>query len=150
MVVGLLGTLAMLDNASITTSSTKAREQGVALQRELVEAARSIPYDELVPGGVVPAIQAHPDLRDADTTTAGWQINRRGVHYTVSVGGCSVDDPSDGQGDAAPATFSPSGGRTSATRCRELLGANAAIQGIPGAASAGLAVGDCGLDIDLD
>src|SRR4051794_27139126 len=92
LVVGLLGTLAMLDNASITTSSTKAREQAVALQRELVEAARSIPYDELVPGGVVPAIQAHPDLRDEESSTPGWQIDRRGVRYTVSVGACAVDD----------------------------------------------------------
>src|SRR4051794_41921436 len=64
MVVGLLGTLAMLDNANLTTASTKAREQGIALQRELVEAARSTPYDDLVPGGVVPTIQSNPELRD--------------------------------------------------------------------------------------
>src|SRR3954451_23495391 len=78
MVVGLFGTLAMLDNANLTTASTKAREQGVALQRELIEAARSPPYDDLVPGGVVPSIQSHPDLRDDDPSAPGWQIRRRG------------------------------------------------------------------------
>src|SRR3954447_22832277 len=68
MVVGLLGTIAMLDNANLTTASTKAREQGIALQRELVEAARSTPYDDLVPNGVVPAIQSHSDLADDDAS----------------------------------------------------------------------------------
>jgi Tfp pilus assembly protein PilV len=150
MVVGLLGTIAMLDNANLTTASTKAREQGVALQRELIEAARSIPYDDLVPNSVVPAIQAHSDLRDEMAGTPGWQIRRRGVTYTVSVGACSVDDVADGQGTADDATFCPSGGRTSAATCRNLLGANTNIQGITGAAAAGLAVGDCGLDLNLD
>lgn len=150
MVVGLLGTLAMLDNANLTTASTKAREQGVALQRELIEAARSLPYDDLVVGGVVPAIQAQGDLRDDQNGTPGWQISRRGVTYTVSVGACSVDDPGDGQGTADDATFCPSGGRTSSATCRALLGPTAAIQGVAGAAAAGLAVGDCGLDTNRD
>ena len=150
MVVGLLGTLAMLDNANLTTTSTKAREQGVALQRELIEAARATPYDDLVPGGVVPAIQANSDLRDDDPGVPGWQIHRRNFTYTVSVGACSVDDAGDGQGDVDNATFCPSGARTSATQCRNLLGANTAIQGVAGAAAAGIAVGDCGLDTNLD
>ena len=34
MVVGLLGTLSMLDSANLATASTKAREQGVARCRE--------------------------------------------------------------------------------------------------------------------
>jgi Tfp pilus assembly protein PilV len=150
MVVGLLGTLSMLDSASLATASTKAREQGVALQRELVEAARSLPYDELVPGGVVPAIQSHPDLGDAQPGTPGWQISRRGVVYTVSVGACSIDDPSDGTGDVDDATFCPSSSGTPASTCTTLLGPNVLIQGIAGAAGSGLAVGNCGLDLNLD
>src|SRR4051794_17957988 len=122
LVVGLLGTLAMLDNANLTTASTKAREQGIALQRELIETARSTPYDDLVPGGVVPAIQSNPDLRDADSSAPGWEIERRGFTYTVSVGACSVDDAGDGQGNVDNATFCPTGVRTSATQCRNLLG----------------------------
>ena len=150
LVVGLLGTLAMLDNANLTTASTKAREQGVALQRELIEDARSTPYDELVPGGVVPAIQANQELRDDDPSAPGWQIHRRGSTYTVSVGACSVDDAGDGQGNVDNATFCPSGVRTSSAQCRNLLGIHAAIQGVAGAAAAGVAVGDCGLDTNLD
>src|SRR4051812_36122595 len=124
MVVGLLGTIAMLDNANRTTASTKAREQGIALQRELIEAARATPYDDLVPGGVVPAVQADSPLRDDDPSTPGWQIHRRGFTYTVSVGACSVDDAGDGQGNVDNATFCPTGTRTSAAQCRSLLGVN--------------------------
>jgi hypothetical protein len=150
MVVGLLGTLSMLDSANLATASTQAREQGVALQRELIEAARSIPYDQLVPGGVVPALQARNDLADAEPSVPGWQIERRGVVYILSVGACSVDDPSDGQGAVDDATFCPMGGGTPAATCSALLGANVLIQGVVGAAGAGLAVGNCGLDLNLD
>ena len=150
MVVGLLGTLSMLDSSNLATASAQAREQGVALQRELIEAARSIPYDELVPGSVVPAIQSRPDLADQSLATPGWQIRRRGVVYTVSVGACSVDDPSDGVGAVDDATFCPSGSGTSVTTCRSLLGIAPQIQGVAGAASSGIAVGNCGLDLNLD
>src|SRR3954471_5076481 len=150
LVVGLLGTLSMLDSANLATASTQAREQGVALQRELVEAARSIPYDELVPGGVVSAIRSRPNLADEQSGVPGWQISRRGVVYTVSVGACSIDDPSDGVGAVDDATFCPSGPGTPAATCRSLLGATGSIQGVSGAAGAGLAVGNCGLDLNLD
>jgi Tfp pilus assembly protein PilV len=150
LVVGLLGTLSMLDSANLASASAQSREQGVALQRELVEAGRSIPYDELVPGNVVSAIQAQPDLADARPSTAGWQIVRRGVVYTVSVGACSIDDPSDGVGVVDDATFCPNAAGTPATTCTSLLGANVSIQGISGAAASGVAVGNCGLDLNLD
>src|SRR5581483_951099 len=142
MVVGLLGTLSMLDSANLATASAQSREQGVALQRELIEAARSIPYDELVPGNVVAAVQAQADLADARPSTPGWQISRRGVIYTVSLGACSIDDPSDGVGVVDDATFCPNAGGTPATTCSNLLGANVSIQGIPGAAASGVAVGN--------
>ena len=58
----MLGTVALLDGPNATTTSTKAREQGVALQREIVEAARSIPYDQLSPTASSRAIQAPPAL----------------------------------------------------------------------------------------
>jgi hypothetical protein len=53
LLVGLLGMGVMLTGAATATATSKAREQGVALQRELVEAARGIPYDQLQPGAVV-------------------------------------------------------------------------------------------------
>jgi len=48
LVVGLLGVATMLAKAAESTASSKAREQGVALQRELVEGARGIAYGEKI------------------------------------------------------------------------------------------------------
>lgn len=150
LLVGVLGTLTMLDTASFATQTSKAREQGVALQRELVEAARAVPYDQLTPTSVVGKVQASPDLGDDRPGTPGWQIRRRGVTYTVAVGACSVDDPGDGTGLVDDATFCPPGQTTAATTCSTLLGNTGAIQGTAAAASAGVDVGNCGIDLNLD
>lgn len=150
LLVGLLGVLTMLNTASAVTVTTKAREQAVALQREIVEVARSVPYDQLQPNAVVGEIQAAPDLGDDQPGVPGWQIRRRGVTYTVSVGACSVDDPADGTGLPDDATFCPPGTQTSAQTCQGLLGVDGNIQGTPAAATAGVDVGNCGIDLNLD
>jgi len=151
LVVGVLGTLSMLTFSSLATTTTKAREQGVALQRELIEAARSLPYDQLTPTGIVGHIQAMTDLGDDEPNTPGWQIERRGFTYTVSVGTCSVDDPSDGTGVDDDATFCPPGNTTSAATCRSILGTSGSISGLAGVASTNtLDVGNCGIDLNLD
>lgn len=151
LLVGVLGTLTLFTAASRATVTTKAREQAVALQREIVEGARSLSYDKLTPNSVVPALQALPDLGDDQPTVPGWQINRRGFTYTVAVGACSVDDPSDGVGVVDDSTFCASGsGGTSPARCTQLLGVTGAIQGTSLAATAGLDVGNCGIDLNLD
>ena len=64
LVIGTLGTIALIDGANATTSSTKAREQGVNLQREIVEAARSVPYSQLTPTRRLP----HPGGTPASRT----------------------------------------------------------------------------------
>lgn len=150
LLVGLLGTLALLNAASMATVTTKAREQAVALQRELVEGARSLPYDKLSPSSVVPALQALPHLGDDVPGTPGWQIRRRGVTYTVAVGACTVDDPGDGVGAVDDSMFCAAGTAATAARCRELLGVDGAIQGTSAAATAGIDVGSCGIDLNLD
>ena len=150
LLVGVLGALAMLNYANLATTTTKAREQGVALQREIVEAARSIPYDQLMPGGIVGKIQAQPDLGDDQPGVPGWQVRRRGVTYTVAVGTCSVDDPGDGTGIVDDSSFCPPAQTTSAATCRTLLGVTGAIQGTAAAANAGVDVGNCGIDLNLD
>src|SRR6476661_2477049 len=150
LLVGVLGTLTMLNTASRATVTSKAREQGVALQREIVEAARGIPYDQLSPNSVVAKVQASPDLGDDQPNVPGWQIRRRNVTYTVSVGACSVDDPADGTGIVDDAMFCPPGQTTTATRCSTLLGLDGSIQGTPAAATAGVDVGNCGIDLNLD
>jgi Tfp pilus assembly protein PilV len=150
LLVGVLGTLTMLNYSNLATVTSKAREQGVSLQREIVEAARSIPYDQLSPNAVVARIQAQPDLGDDRPGTPGWQVNRRGVTYTVSVGTCSVDDTGDGTGAVDDAMFCPPGTTTSSATCRSLLGNSGAIQGTAAAATAGINTGNCGIDLNLD
>jgi prepilin-type N-terminal cleavage/methylation domain-containing protein len=150
LVVGLLGSATMLSQASDTSTTTQAREQAVALERELVEVARGIPYTELTTPLMVSAVQATPGLGDADPNTGGWQIKRRGITYTVAMGVCSVDDPQDMRGADDPATFCIDGtGTASAARCRTLLGSSGDIRGTPAAATAADR-GDCGVDVNLD
>lgn len=152
LVTGLLALGVMLTQAAIATTTTKAREQGVALQRELVEAARAIPYVNLTPNSVAAAIQGAAAAGLADSSTdPGWTVRRRGYTYTVSVGVCSVDDPADGVGAHDPATFCASGaGTTSRTECSDLLSAAGTVVGDGIAAGAGAKIGDCGIDVNAD
>ena len=150
VVVGMIGAASLLSKASETTSSTKAREAGVALQRELVEAARSVPYAELVPTGVVGKLQAQSGLGDSGTES-GWNVTRRGVQYTIAVGVCTVDDTADGTAPHPANSFCANGGgAASSATCRTLLGTSGSIQGTSAAITAGALAGDCGIDLDLD
>jgi hypothetical protein len=150
LVVGLLGSATMLSQASDTSTSTQAREQAVALERELVEGARGLPYTELTTPLMVSAVQGAAGMGDADPNTGGWQIKRRGITFTVAMGVCSVDDPQDMLGADDPATFCRDGtGTANAARCRDLLGSSGDIRGTAAAANAADR-GDCGVDVNLD
>jgi type II secretory pathway pseudopilin PulG len=150
LVVGLLGSATMLSQASDTSTTTQAREQAVALERELVEAARGMPYTELTTPLMVSAVQGTAGLGDADPNAGGWQIKRRGITFTVAMGVCSVDDPQDMLGADDPATFCVDGtGTATAARCRTLLGSSGDIRGTAAAATAADR-GDCGVDVNLD
>lgn len=150
LVVGLFAMLAMLDRANAVTTSSKAREQGVALQRELVEAARGLPYAQLTQASIVGLLRGTTGFgTSAINSGQGWQIERRGITYTMAVGVCSVDDPSDGTGTHDGASFCATGaGTTSAQSCSTALGRTGDIAG-SGTAS-GATVGDCGIDLDRD
>jgi type II secretory pathway pseudopilin PulG len=149
LVVGLMGTMTLLDGANRTTTSTQAREQGVALQRQMVETARSLSYSDLTPSSVVGLVRAAPGFAGSRIGGQGWEIVRRGVTYHMAIGVCSVDDAADGIGTHDSSTFCADGpGATTAAQCRTYLGAQGSIAGT-GAASGG-AVGDCGLDVDFD
>jgi type II secretory pathway pseudopilin PulG len=149
LVVGLMGTMKLLDQANGATRSTTAREQGVALQRELVETARGLSYHELTPASVVGLVRSAPGFTGSRIGSQGWEVVRRGVTYHMTIGACSVDDPGDGIGTGDPATFCANGGgTTSAAQCRNLLGTAGSVAGT-GAGSGG-AVGDCGLDRNFD
>ena len=143
VVVGLLGSVAMIDAADVQTSATKAREGGVSLQRELVEVARSIPYDELVQSAAVEDVAEK--LPDSQLTGGGWKVSRRGIVYTVSLGVCSVDDARDGTGPHDAGLFCTTGsGQTAPAECRSALTAS----GAPADPSSPKP--DCGIDVNGD
>src|SRR5438093_1116722 len=82
LLVGVLGAVKLVDGANARSISTRAREAGTNLQRELVERARSISYPNITPQGLEPALQAMPGLED-QSANAGWQVMRRGRLYTI-------------------------------------------------------------------
>jgi prepilin-type N-terminal cleavage/methylation domain-containing protein len=96
IVVGALGTLALLDRASGQTSETKARQTATALMREMVETSQGLPYTQLTAESVATTLQSNGFADDAPGTS-GWQVKRNGITYTVTATACIVDDPSDGQ-----------------------------------------------------
>lgn len=94
LLVGVLGTVTLIDGANATTSVTKGREGQTNLGRELLEASRSVDYDKLTTALLPGELQARPGLADADGAS-GWQIRRRGILYTVTPSVCTFDDATD-------------------------------------------------------
>ncbi|QEC49382.1 hypothetical protein FSW04_18600 [Baekduia soli] len=148
LIVGILGVTTIVNTANGTTTSNKAREQGLALARELAESARSVRYQSLRPSTVVATLQGMPGFANAGAGP-GWTIKRRGITYTVSAGVCSVDDPGDGTGAHAAGEFcTRSAVQATASTCQALIGVPARINGTGG--SPGADAGDCGLDTNVD
>lgn len=146
LLVGILGVTTIVNTANQSTTTNKAREQGLALARELVESTRSIKYQALRPGTVTATVQAMPGFGDA-SGAAGWTIERRGITFSVSMGVCSVDDPGDGTGaHVANAFCANAKNQASAAECKALIGTPAKINGT----GAGGNAADCGIDGNLD
>ena len=96
LVVGVLGVLSLVDGANRATARNKAREAGVNLAREAVEAVRAVPYPDLIPSRIDTELKAQPGLADA-SPQSGWNVVRRGITYTLVPSVCSVDDGTVGQ-----------------------------------------------------
>jgi hypothetical protein len=104
LVVGILGTVAMVATANQTTARNLAREGATNLAREISDRARQVPYNNLTTSNATTVLQALPGL--ASTSGGGtWTIVRRNVTYTVAVNVCELDSPADGVGSRNPATF---------------------------------------------
>lgn len=103
LVIGVLGTMAMVDSSNAETRLSGGREGATNLAREVVEGARTLGYDELLPASVNTRLQTLPGL--TTTTPGSWTVKRRGVVYTISTSLCSIDDPKDGYGSHAGATY---------------------------------------------
>jgi len=97
LVVGIAGAIAMIDGANARTLANKEREAGNAVTREVIEAARSVPYRQLTPATAIGQLQAIPGLEDTAPGGA-WTVERRNQTYTISLSVCSVDDDQDGLG----------------------------------------------------
>jgi type II secretory pathway pseudopilin PulG len=95
LMIGVAGTVTMLDGANARTVNNRAREGGTSLAREIVERARSIPYTTITTSGLPAQLQASGGLADDDGAAPGWQVSRRGTSYTIAVSSCSVDDGKD-------------------------------------------------------
>jgi type IV pilus assembly protein PilV len=128
LVVGVLGTVVLLEGSMSSTARTTAREQGTNVARDLVERSRQFAYSSMtmVPTAAIPASATNPgapatpgaptvlrnSLPASDNATAvtgsppnsTFDVTRRNTTYTVTVFACSVDDPSDGIG-VGDATF---------------------------------------------
>jgi prepilin-type N-terminal cleavage/methylation domain-containing protein len=92
---GVLGTVALIDGANASTSFTKGRVGATNLARELTETARTIDYDTLTTATLAGALQVNPGLADSDVAMSGWQLERRGITYTVVASACTFDDATD-------------------------------------------------------
>src|ERR671910_1226256 len=101
LVVGISGAIALIDGANARTLATKDREAGTSLSREVIEAARSIPYRQLGGTSLKAELQAIPGLEDTTPSTVAWTVVRRKQTYTVDVSVCSIDDDQDGFGNTA-------------------------------------------------
>ena len=157
LLVGMAATVVVITQAASTTVKTRTREQATNLQRELVEAARSVSYDQLTPNGMGAAVRARPALGDSALGAAGWTIRRRDATYTVSMSVCTVDDPRDGTGAHEAGVFcAASGTPPTAAECQNLIDMTAAGTLPGGNVLAGLTVpqlnqlGQCGIDANLD
>ena len=109
LVVGVLGTLVLIEGSLASTSRTTAREQGTNLARDLVERSRQAGYQDVTMALAPATLRATLPASDGATALSGpssstFHVTRRGVDYTVTVFACSIDDPTDGAG-VGDATF---------------------------------------------
>ncbi len=103
VLVGALGTLAMLDAANRGSRSAADRQAGTALARQVLEAAKSIPFRDVAPGSIVSRLREDDAL--AGISASPWQIERDNTTFTLQVEVCWLDDPADGLGSRAAGNF---------------------------------------------
>ena len=105
LTIGIMATVSLIDQANVTTASNKAREGGTALTREIAENARALPYSTLDNVTALEnALRARAGLED-DSGASGWQIQRRGFTYTITLSVCTFDDAKDQLGPHVGAGF---------------------------------------------
>lgn len=147
---GLVGTFSLIDGAQGATTTSQARDGAIALHREVVEAARGVPYERLTPSSVVREVQQRPGLSDGRVDDSGWTVRRRGITYAITLGVCAVDDPRDGVGAHEPGLFCAASEPATPQQCAQVLGVAGVLSNAVGTLGANVSLGDCGLDVNLD
>lgn len=100
LLAGLMAVASLIDASNAATSTTRARVTATNAAREIVEAARGIPYDKLTDTTVLAEIQASDSaLQDAQPGLP-YTLERRGVVFTITADTCILDDGRDGGGDS--------------------------------------------------
>jgi prepilin-type N-terminal cleavage/methylation domain-containing protein len=97
ILVGVLGTLALLDRASAQSSQAKTRQTANALVRDVIETTQGIAYADLTQASVKSVLQTSGFPDAVPVTTGTWEIQRNGITFTLAVTACTVDDPRDGR-----------------------------------------------------
>jgi prepilin-type N-terminal cleavage/methylation domain-containing protein len=105
LLVGALGTMAMLDTANKRSRGAEDRQNATALTRQVVEAAKAIPYRDLAEGSVVSRLREEDAL--AGVSGDPWRIERANTTFTVEVDLCWLDERADGLGSRAAGNFCP-------------------------------------------
>lgn len=103
LLTGALGTLAMLDMATQRTRTADDRQKATSLAREVVEAAKGIPYRRVSPSALV--AQLREDDTIAGSSGSPWRVEREGTTYTIDANVCWVDEPADGYGARTSGPF---------------------------------------------
>jgi Tfp pilus assembly protein PilV len=109
LLIGALGTFALMDTANSTTAASRAREGATNLGREVLENARSVAYTKIgQPSWFQTQLQTLAGGSGTVTTPSTYAqrttVDRRGIDYTVTVTPCSVDDSRDSYGAHAAGT----------------------------------------------
>jgi len=103
LITGLLAVSSMFGVSKSATLSTRARVQATNLGREMVEAARSVAYNDITDAAILAEIaDGNPALADM-VAGAPYTIERRNTVFTITSETCVVDDARDG-GGASPRT----------------------------------------------
>jgi prepilin-type N-terminal cleavage/methylation domain-containing protein len=96
LLIGLLSAYSLLDAANGATVRTRDSDRATNLTRELIEGARSVPYEKVSSPGVIAELQNLPGLEDVDA--GAYTIRRGGITFAIGVDVCVMDDPKDGGG----------------------------------------------------
>lgn len=108
LLIGALGTLAMLDTANRRARSASDRQNATAVARQVVEAAKSVPFRDIAPASMVTTLRQ--DSAITGVSGSPWRIERDNTLYTLQVDVCWLDERADGLGSRAPGNFCPGSG----------------------------------------